>query len=181
MYDLTQKYLQSRISYDSETGVVIWFPVEEINQQAKTWNKTHAWKPIINRDKDGYLQTSLRIGEIRKYYRLHRLIWLYVYGDFPDGPVDHVNRDKSDNRLSNLRIADASLNCHNIVLNSRNTNGVKGAYWHKKRKKWQVYIGLGGKPTYLGLFSDLKDAEKAYATASIKYAKEFSIYSETRV
>jgi hypothetical protein len=154
------------VNYDPETGVMIW---------------VNTGRRISNKDKDGYLTTSLRINGKRIYYRVHRLAWLYVYGEFPKGPLDHINRIKIDNRICNLRIADDSLNSHNIEMWNTNKSGIKGVSWYKRTKKWQAILYWRGKSIFLGTYANIEDAKDAYAQASLKYAKEFSIYSEVRV
>jgi hypothetical protein len=143
------------------------------------WNKRYAGKKIGQvLNNDGYWTISFVLDKKTRYFLSHRLAWLYVYGTFPDGPLDHVNRNKLDNRISNLREATCSLNSHNTGLNSKNKSGIKGVSWFKTTKKWQALIVWQRKTIFLGTFSNIEDAETAYKTASLKYAKEFSIYHE---
>jgi HNH endonuclease/AP2 domain len=158
-------------------------PRKETSKYVKTWNKRYAWKAIIGLNK-GYISLTLKHDDgKKKRYEGHRIAWLYVYGKFPhkNQQIDHINRIKSDNRICNLRIADVVLNAHNVGLPSNNKSGVKGVYWHKDSKKWMARISWCGKCYYLGTFIDLEEAKEAYAVASVKHAKEFSIYSEARV
>jgi hypothetical protein len=170
---MDQETLKSLLHYDPETGIITWLPREETCQQLKGWNKKHAWKRAGNIGKDGYEFIIVK----RTEYKLHRIAWLYVYGNFPNGPLDHINRDKADNRIRNLRLATTSLNAHNSAISKANKSGVKGVSWFKPRNKWQALIYWQGKSIFLGTYSDIKDAEAAYKAASLKYAKEFSIYA----
>ena len=97
-----------------------------------------------------------------KDYQLHRLIYLYHNKSIPDGCViDHINRDKGDNRIENLRAITRQENSWN--------NGAKGYFWSKDHKKWRAKIGLDGKRIHLGLFEKEEDAREAYLKAKEKY------------
>jgi len=88
----------------------------------------------------------------------HRAIWELHNGPIPDGlDIDHINRDRSDNRIENLRLATRSQNCHN-------TEG-KGYSWNKRRKKFVAYISNMGRTIYLGGFDNEEDARGAYLEA----------------
>jgi hypothetical protein len=174
---LDQKMLQSIVSYDPDTGVMIWLPKNVVKHQDKRWNTIFAGKQVGRIESDGYLGTNIKVGNIQKSVKIHRLAWLYMFGHFPDGPLDHINRIKSDNRISNLRIANASLNGHNIESFSTNKSGVKGVSWCKLSKKWKAIFVFRGKHMHLGLYVDIENAKNAYALASYLHVKEFSIYS----
>jgi len=176
---LDQEELKKLVHYDQETGIMLWKSREETCFQLKAWNIKHAGKRVGVEDTRGHLRTKLR--GYKRTYSIHRLAWLYVYGSFPEGQLDHINRIKTDNRIDNLRISDDTLNQHNIEMWSNNTSGVKGVHWDKSNKKWMVKIRWRGERLYLGSFENLEDAKEAYATASIQYAKNFSIHSENRI
>lgn len=103
----------------------------------------------------GYI--SIRID--KKVYRAHWLVWLYHYGYLPK-EIDHINRNRSDNRIENLRECSRSQNIANKPMQSNNTSGYKGVHWRKGRKKWQVRIKIDGKQRSLGHFDCIKDAIK---------------------
>src|SRR6185369_10895033 len=94
-----------------------------------------------------------RIFIYGKAYLGHRLVWLYVYGEWPRGDIDHVNRTRSDNRLCNLRVATRSQNLGNMGRRPVNTSGYKGVTWHKRAEKWLAQISVNRKNIYLGLFN----------------------------
>jgi hypothetical protein len=174
---LDQEKLLSLIHYDPETGIMTWLPKKVVCRWHKTWNTIHAGKQLTNIGSGGYLQACIIIDGIQKGYLLHRLAWLYVYGEFPEGPLDHINRIKTDNRICNLRIANAALNGHNVELNSKNRSGVKGVSWSKESKKWRAVLVYYGQYIHLGLFANMEDAKNAYVAASIQTVKKFSIHS----
>lgn len=115
---------------------------------------------------DGYAVCNIS----RKRIRLHRLIM-----NAPsDVEVDHVNRDKLDNRRSNLRICTKSENQKNRPKQSNNTSGYKGVSWNKKMNKWAININAEGRRIYIGSRSNKEDAALAYNEAAIKYHGEFA-------
>jgi hypothetical protein len=178
---LDQETLLKLVCYDPETGIFTWISREETSYQIKNWNKIFAGKPILGRDSNGYVRISTRVNGKNKNYAAHRLAWLYIYGEWPNSDIDHINRIKSDNRISNLRLANDSLNHHNKGLSRNNTSGVKGVRWLKRDKKWRAVINCYGKPVHLGVFNNIEDAENSYIAASIQYAKDFSIHFENRI
>jgi len=94
-----------------------------------------------------------------KKYLEHRLAWFYVHGKWPSLEIDHINGDRSDNRLANLRDISHADNMRNITkINSANTSGYTGVYWNKKSKNWQAKTVAHGKQVHLGFFDDPKQA-----------------------
>lgn len=85
--------------------------------------------------------------------------------------VDHINRNKLDNRKSNLRIVSRQENMYNKSEYKNNTSGVKGVKWNKNRQKWQVQINHNKKRIHLGLYSDLEEAKQVRLQAEEKYFK----------
>jgi hypothetical protein len=109
-------------------------------------------------------------------YTLHRLVWIYFNGDIPDGAhIDHINRDRKNNRIENLRLAPNGHldNAQNKTLEIKNTSGFVGVNFHKKNKKWTASIGVNGKRIYLGSFSSAEGASEAY----VKAKKELHLFS----
>ncbi len=119
-------------------------------------------------NKDGYL--NVKIG--KHFYLAHRLIFMMHHGYVPE-ILDHVNRDRLDNRIENLRECSRSQNATNAKLYCTNTSGVKNVTWHKSREKWQVRISIKKKEMFLGYFEDLELAELVAIEARAKYYKGF--------
>ena len=93
-------------------------------------------------------------------YYVHRLTFLYCNGYLPK-MLDHINNDRHDNRIENLREANRNQNSHNRVINKNNTSGVKGVTFHKKTGKWMARVRYNLDIIYCGIYSELKDAEIA--------------------
>ncbi len=87
--------------------------------------------------------------------------------------VDHINGDKKDNRLCNLRVVTTMQNSWNINPNSNNSSGRRGVYWNKSSKKWEVDIKCNGIKHRLGKYKDLNEAIKVREDAEIKYYGEY--------
>jgi len=108
-----------------------------------------------------------------KTYQIHRLIFMMFNGFFPKN-VDHIDGNKLNNRIENLRAATTSQNMCNVKIPSSNTSGIKGVSWHKQRKSWQVQLRVSGKPTYFGLFKDIELAELVILEARNKFHGKFA-------
>lgn len=161
MSQLTQSELSRMIQYDPDTGVFIWL------------------EPAGTKMKKGDRAGGAKIGhysEIKirgKSYKAHRLAWLYVHGRFPDGCIDHINGDPSDNRLCNLREASHAENLRNTKKQKSNSTGYKGVSWHQRDRRYQANISVNQKRIYLGSFLDPEQAYAAYCKASKEYHGEF--------
>ena len=143
--------------YDSETGVF----TNKIDRNPKAPKGALA----------GYVNTigySVIQIDNRKIHA-HRLAWFYATGDWPPHEIDHINRNRSDNRFCNLRLATPTENKHNTSPRVNNTSGHRGDTWHKKRKKWQAQISVNNQHRYLGVFDSLEDAIAARASAAAKF------------
>jgi len=92
-----------------------------------------------------------------KTYKNYRLIWLWHYGYFPENFIDHIDRNKSNDRIENLREVSRSCNGRNIDLRKDNTSGVKGVHWHKRDKVWSGQIVVNMKKCYLGGYTDFTE------------------------
>lgn len=115
----------------------------------------HGWR----QDKNGYWRA--RFNGARWY--LHRYVMVLRGHDIADVEVDHVNRDTSDCRCENLRIASRRLQGLNRGLFKNNTSGAKGVCWHNGA--WQVSLKVDGKLRYLGRYAQKHVAEHVYAKA----------------
>lgn len=100
----------------------------------------------------------------------HRIIWEMHNGPIPDGmQIDHINHNKLDNRIENLRVVTSTENNHNLKMRKNNKPGITGVSWDKQHSKWAANIKVNGVFIRLGLFSCIKDAAKVRRKAELKY------------
>lgn len=144
------KLLSSMLRY--ENGVLYWLE----------------WRSGVRKDlvagsvtKNGYLS----VGAMGVKAYAHRIIWFMHNGEIPAGfDVDHINHNRLDNRIENLRIVSRSENLKNkgVVLSS---SGEMGVYWSKAAGKWEASLQVGGKKVYFGLFDSVESARTARVEA----------------
>ena len=152
----------SDLDFDLKSGIIRW----------KTQRSRNIKPGQIagNISKVGY--RSIKIDG--KSYLAHRLVWLFAAGDWPKGDLDHINGDKLDNRISNLREANKSQNGAN---KHAIRSGLKGCCWNRGNNKWQASIRKNGKRTFLGYFDTEQEAHDAYCSAALIYHGEFARFN----
>lgn len=141
------------MTYNPQTGL---FTYRHCPNMGATWNKRCQGRPALTYNNgNGYV---CGIIDGQKVYA-HRVAWKVTYGSDPEF-IDHINGDRSDNRISNLRSVSNTENARNTRRHVSNKTGVMGVHWYKAYSKWQVYIGY--KPRVnIGYFSCLGEAIKA--------------------
>jgi hypothetical protein len=153
---LTQERLKELLHYDPETGVFTWL---KLNPHA-TKIKAGDIAGCIDKTK-GYVRIKVDGGR----YTAHRLAFLYMTGSWPADQVDHIDHIRSNNAWCNLREANPAENGKNRSLNSNNTSGVNGVFFHKTRQRWvvQIWVDAGSvrKQRTLGYFKDFEAAANA--------------------
>lgn len=153
----TQERLKQLLTYTPETGEF-------------TWNNTGSgrrYKEAGSIKHDGYARITIDYIE----YSSHHLAWLYMTGEFPQIDIDHIDRNKANNRWENLRLATKSQNQANW-LNDRGITGYRGI--QRSGRKWQAKIKVNGITICLGSFEDPTHAEQVYLEAREKYFGEFN-------
>ncbi|MFT5453097.1 MAG: hypothetical protein ACI9N9_002598 [Enterobacterales bacterium] len=165
----TQEYLNECFRYDPKTGYLFW-KVRPLHH-FKTYRGMRAVNGRLGNAIAGCLNEYgySRLQVNGKGYYSHRVIWCLLTGEFPPEEIDHINHNRNDNRMSNLRLSTHHENQKNQSIRSDNSSGVTGLHWHKRDKIWQVDIKLNGKTTYLGSFSDKAKAIQCRQAANIKY------------
>lgn len=112
-------------------------------------------------------------------YKEHKLIWLYHYGEWPNGNLDHINTIPDDNRIENLREATHQQNMFNRGSHKNTTSIYKGVHWCRSNKKWRAAYKFNGKTIRVGDYDYEESAHKAYVEAVKDHQKEFLYRSET--
>lgn len=99
-----------------------------------------------------------RVGIDKVLYQVHRVIWLWHYGYFPEHTIDHINRNKIDNRIENLREASKQCNMRNSNVKKCNRSGVTGVSWQTDNKRWDAGIRINKKSIHIGSSKDFLEA-----------------------
>lgn len=148
---LTQSYLKSLLEYNEETGVFTRLASKRTDRVGRQAGHTN---------KRGYVTLSID----NKLYYAHRLAWLYVYGSWPAALIDHKDTDKTNNRITNLRVTDDRGNKGNrITPHATTASGLLGVY--ESRNRWYSKIKVNGQQIYLGLHDSPLLAHAAYVAA----------------
>jgi len=108
-----------------------------------------------------------------KSYKVHRLVFFMHYGYFPE-KIDHIDCNKTNNKIENLRPATHTQNLQNRPKYKNNTSGLKGVSFHRRTSKWQASIRIAGKQKYLGIYERKEDAYLVYCEACKKHHGSFS-------
>lgn len=153
LQDITVDELKAALEYNPTTG---------------QFTRKSSGKPAGSKGSKGYVQILLNY----KSYKAHRLAWLYAYGEWPDKQVDHINLDRADNRLSNLRLADNSENNANNTR-VRSNSGAKGVTL-QSNGLYYVQIVAKQKNYYLGAYKTIEEAVAAYNAAAITHFGQFA-------
>lgn len=119
--------------------------------------------------KTGYRHITL----FNRIEKAHRLIFMLHHGYVPN-EIDHINGDRSDNRIENLRETTRSQNQYNKGMCKSNTSGHRGVSWHRKSNAWQVRVDVAGKRHMIGYFKDLDAAAAAAKEARERLHGEFA-------
>lgn len=159
---ITVGRLREVLAYDPETGVFLW------KVATSSRNRVGSVAGVINNV--GYRVICVD----GKHYLAHRLAWFYVHGTWPPHEIDHINRDRADNRLINLRLATKSQNMVNGNLRSDNTTGHKNISWHKGSQKYRVVIQKDGKQYQVGMFTEIDEAIRARDDAARRLHGEYA-------
>jgi hypothetical protein len=138
------------LSYDEVTGLFVW----------KT-SRGNVKKGQLagSETSKGYL--SIRIN--KKQLLLHRLAWFFVHGAWPIFDIDHINQNKKDNRIVNLRDVDKATNLQNQSSPQSNSKSKKrGVHWDRNKNKWVAQFSVNGRKKHIGYFDDADEAYKSY-------------------
>lgn len=142
---ITQELVKDFFNYDHNTGIIT-------HKQDKGSNKVEGSRA----ESKGVGCLTVSIND--KNYVAHVIAWLWYYGYIPENFIDHIDRDCTNNKISNLREVTNKCNQRNTGNPKDNTSGVKGVYWHKAKNNWKAEITNNGRLLYLGSYTSFEDA-----------------------
>lgn len=169
----TPEELRQLLRYEPETGKLYWKPrpAEMFSSErlSKSWNSRYAEKEAFTAPLNGYKQGMVFYMALYA----HRVAWAVYHGEWPEDQIDHINCQRSDNRIENLRKASNSENSRNTLISSNNTSGIKGVSMARSGK-WVAKIHHDGKSKHLGTFDTQGEAAIAYKDAANQHYGEFA-------
>lgn len=143
-------------NYDKKTGKLFY----------KETKSGRSSKEAVSKDVEGYLRVCLNY----KTYRLHRIIYKMVHGDFDESlQIDHVDGNVSNNRIKNLKAKTTSGNAKNQKTPKDNKTGQIGVCYRKSTKRYRVSISVDKKQKELGTFKTLEEAIKVRKESEKQY------------
>lgn len=152
---ISAERLRELLDYSPETGVFYW--------RGDRGGRQFSGKPAGSRMSTGYIEICVEGWRIKA----HRLAWLYHYGEYPKYVIDHVNGQRDDNRISNLRDVPFATNLQNqSAISENNATGIRGV--SKVRDKYRVELQANGVRYHVGMFSSLEEAAKAYEAKKLE-------------
>ncbi len=163
---LTADRLRAALHYSPQTGLFTWLarPRSDFTclREMNRWNNRYVGTLAGTDDGRGYV----RIRVFGPFHRAHRLAWLYCYGQWPSAHVDHIDGDRKNNRLANLRDVSPAHNAQNIrrapVTNL--STGVLGVQKHVGGF-FVAKLQINGRQKHLGSFPSIEEAQQAYLSA----------------
>lgn len=161
-------WIRCRFEYNSTTGIL---------------RNTFTMKVTGYVNKRGYVMVGASLPSGRRLIQAHLIAWFLHYGEWPTYEIDHIDQNKSNNAIVNLRLSSRGQNQANIDKNAtyggrRTSSQYKGVHWHKRDKRWFATICFEKENIYLGDFRDEVDAARAYNEAALKYFGEFAVFNE---
>lgn len=165
MQTITLEKLQSLLQYDKDTGEFYWKynPAKQIS-----WNTRYAGKLAGGLNTQGYW--VIRIDNI--LYRAHHLAWVYVQGYWTKYELDHIDGNRANNKIANLREATRRENARNMSSHKGSTSKYKGVCWHSNA--WRATIWDGSKQINLGRYKSEEEAAKVYQVKANELFQSFA-------
>ena len=160
---ITAELVRELLEYSPETGLFRW----KERPSRSSWKAIWPGKVAGSLDSKGYL----RFQVAGRTHKAHRLAWLYVHGEWPKGEIDHIDGDRSNNAIANLRVATARQNQQNKTAKV-NASGFRGV--SKMGRKWRALVTINGRRTHVGIFDTPEAASAAYEAAAAEHYGEFA-------
>lgn len=161
----SRAFLASLFEYDADSGTLV--------RKISTSANAKAGAVVGSLDGKGYLHVSI----YKRFVRIHRIVYFLHTGEVPK-QIDHVDRNRTNNRVENLRPCDEHRNAGNTGMYKHNTSGYRGVSFNTKRRRWCAQIKKFGKQTPLGDFATKEEAALRYNEAAREHFGEFATLNE---
>lgn len=150
---LTVERVHELLDYNPTTGILTW-------RGGGFRGHRQPGVAVGSMSSNGYLCFQID----RKKYTVHRFVWFWWYGEWPSVDIDHIDGNRTNNRIANLRTATRTVNCQNRRATSRNSTGLLGASLDR-RGKYVAQIASDGRTYNLGRYETAEEAHAAYLAA----------------
>lgn len=164
--NLTSERLREVLDYNPETGDFTWKETLSVRAVKGRHAGTSGDRSVV----------TIRID--KKHHKAHRLVWLYVYGVWPSGMIDHIDGNPANNAIANLRDCTMTENLGNSKKRKNNTSGFKGVTYSIDRKHrhkpWRVALKVAGKRIRTGGFTTPEEAHEKYKELALEHFGEFA-------
>jgi hypothetical protein len=164
---VSAEYVRQILDYNPDKGVLVWRCRPD---RDKKWNSRCAGKEAGEFSPSKYRRLTID----GKTFSYHHIVWLHQTGEWPIRELDHIDRDKMNNRIENLRLATRSEQMRNTVVRKDNKTGLKGVCWDKKSQRWFVSINVEKETKYRGYFNCPELAHLVYSELAGKYHGKFA-------
>lgn len=168
---LTQEQLRKLVRYSPSVGVFEKLIGQGTKASPKRWKLLGKSNP-----ENSYIYLMIH----GKKYTAHQLAWLYMHGEFPTHMIDHIDGDRTNNAILNLRQSTGSQNSANSQISKSSTSGIKGVTWSKAAKKWVARIVSNGKVAFNEYFEKIEDARSAIEAKRVEIHGEFANHGKHR-
>jgi hypothetical protein len=168
------QWIRKLLRYDAETGKLFWLPrpreMFTSDRIFGCWNARYAGQEAFTAMTHGYFTGAI----MDKSFRAHRVIWAIQTGAWPKNEIDHINRDRADNRWSNLRQATREENARNQGSVSKTSSKYRGVSWSSRDRVWRAQIQEAGRNRGIGSFRSEIEAALAYDAEAFRLFGEFA-------
>jgi HNH endonuclease/AP2 domain len=160
---MTAEEARQLFTYNEETGELHW--TRDVRPRAKKGEVAGFICPADGYRRIGY-KGSINLG--------HRVMWLFHMGRWPHKFLDHIDGNRANNRIENLREASRTDNNRNVAIQRNNTSGYKGVSLMRRDNVWVAQITVNRKNYFLGRFATPEEAHAAYCKAAKELHGEFA-------